>query len=254
MCKKFILCLLMPLCLFFSTITVAASETAKSEYTIEELEKQIEELTKQLNELKAAEGSSTEESLPETSLSEDVANADTTIEYTDIATVQMVQIALNEAGFNCGSADGKAGPKTKEQITLYQTANNLTVNGLVTEQLITSLGLADKVEERAKLEAEKATYSGDYSYEQLARTPDTYKGVKVKFSGKVVQTMEDTESGLGALRISVNSNHDVVYGLYAINTLDFRILEDDNVTIYGTSGGMYSYTAVRGNTVTSLWS
>ena len=252
--------LLLTVCLLSSSVVVYAAES-ESEPTMEEVLKQLEELKKENEELKAklaeVSGSETEalslnesEIETEIEMADDVASADTTIEYTDVATIQMVQIALNEAGYNCGTADGKAGPKTHEQVTAYQNDKGLTANGLITEQLIVSLGLSDKVAENAKAEAEKATYSTDYSYDQLARTPDTYKGAKVKFSGKVLQAQEDSDSDLGAMILTVNSNYDNVYVIYTLSDLNFRVLDDDNVTIYGTAQGMYSYETVRGNTLT----
>ena len=259
--KKRILIGALVLCLSANPLPVMATESTP---TLEELQKQIEALTKEDEELKNQLGvsdtssdSSQKDSIAAESVSDeapsvsdDIANADTTIEYNDIATVQMVQIALNEAGYNCGTADGKAGPKTREQISLYQTGNNLTVNGLITEQLIKSLGIADKVEENAKAEAEKATYSTEYSYDQLARTPDTYKGQKVKFSGQVIQGLEYADKDLGSIILKINSNYDTVYCVYTLSDLNFRVLDDDNITIYGVASGMYSYETVRGNTLT----
>lgn len=250
-----VLCLFLMLCVFSTAVIVNADETG-AEPTVEELQKQIEELQKENEELRK-ENEELKTKLGEEPVAEapvelaaDVASADTTVEYTDIATVQLVQIALNEAGYNCGTADGKAGTKTHEQVTAYQTANGLTVNGLITEQVIVSLGLGDKVAEAAKAEAEKASYSTEYSYDQLARTPDTYEGKKVKFSGKVLQAQEDTESDFGVIILTIDSSYNNVYVAYKLSNLDFRVLDGDQITIYGVAHGMYSYETVRGNTLT----
>ena len=210
----------------------------------EELRSQVENLTKELEELKGTEEK--KEELPE-----NVAGADTTVQYSDKATVKVVQETLNAAGYNCGTPDGVAGAKTTEQINAYQTAKGLVVNGIITDQLLESLGIADQLEEQAKIEADKASYSGDYTYEQLARNPDTYIGNKVKFSGKVLQVMEGSVS---YLRVAMNSDYNtVIFVTYDKEELTYRLLEDDMVTIYGSSLGVYSYEAVSGATITIPW-
>ena len=50
-------------------------------------------------------------------------------QYTDTATVQIVQKALNDAGFDCGTPDGKAGSKTVEALKAYQKSKGINVNG-----------------------------------------------------------------------------------------------------------------------------
>lgn len=44
---------------------------------------------------------------------------------------QKVQTALKNAGFYSGIADGKIGPKTREAIKAFQTANSLKADGVV---------------------------------------------------------------------------------------------------------------------------
>ena len=213
----------------------------------EELKTQIENLTKELEELKGQ--GEQEESTVE--VSDNVAGADTTVQYSDKTTVKIVQETLNALGYNCGTPDGVAGAKTTEQINKYETEKGLAVNGIITDQFLESLGIADQLEEQAKIEAEKASYSGDYSYEQLARNPDTYIGEKIRFSGKVLQVMEGKVS---YLRVAMNSNYDtVIFVTYDKDKLSYRLLDDDMVTIYGTSLGVYSYEAVSGATITIPW-
>ena len=62
--------------------------------------------------------------------------------YTDAETVKKVQTALNEAGYNCGPADGQAGNMTKAAIRQYQEANGLPVTGEITDSLLQSMGIA----------------------------------------------------------------------------------------------------------------
>ena len=61
--------------------------------------------------------------------------------YSDAATVKKVQEALNAAGFNCGTADGVAGPKTREAMHQYQQANGLEVTDQITDALLNAMGI-----------------------------------------------------------------------------------------------------------------
>ncbi|MCI6018434.1 MAG: hypothetical protein MRZ59_06250 [Clostridiales bacterium] len=89
------------------------------------------------------------------------------------------------------------------------------------------------------------------AYDKLARNPDKYDGKMVKFTGQVVQTIGN--SGLGALRVNVTKDRygyeDTVYVSYLIDSSN-RILEDDIITFYGVSMGLYSYESVMGATIT----
>ena len=62
--------------------------------------------------------------------------------HTDAATIQKVQQALNAAGFNCGTADGISGPKTREALHQYQQANGLTVSDQITDELLAAMGIS----------------------------------------------------------------------------------------------------------------
>lgn len=90
----------------------------------------------------------------------------------------------------------------------------------------------------------------DMSFEDLARDPDKHKGEKIKGYGKVVQVLEsDTEVDM---RINTSSDgwDDTVYVYYDPSLTESRILEDDYVTFYGVSDGLYSYTSTMGATIT----
>ena len=108
--------------------------------------------------------------------------------------------------------------------------------------------------EREQKAAEEAKgYETGITYAQLARTPDEYKGKKVKFSGRVIQVIEDAASGSNEvqIRLAVNDDYDtIVYAEYAKSTVSSRVLEDDEITIYGTSVGTISYQSTLGGTIT----
>lgn len=83
------------------------------------------------------------------------------------------------------------------------------------------------------------------AYTDVARNPDTYKGEKLRFSGKVLQVMEGTSEN--NLRVATDGKYDdVVFVGYDPKIMESRILEDDFVTIYGECIGLYSYTSTMG--------
>lgn len=109
-------------------------------------------------------------------------------------------------------------------------------------------------EEKKKKEAEHKAkeargYETGITYKQLARSPKKYMGEKVKFSGRIVQVIEHDVANQA--RMSTNGSYDdIILFTYDPNILDVRLLEDDNVTIYGTFIDVESYTTVMGAEVT----
>lgn len=228
---------------------------SSSDEELKELQKKIESLKADKKELNAKvkaleeelEALKNQEPEVETEPSTEIVG----LQYTDAAVVRMVQEALNAAGFDCGTPDGQAGSKTRAALESYQREKGINVNGVITDELLEALGIADKIEEAAKLEASKAQYSSDYSYESLARNPNTYKGQKGKFSGKVLQVMEGGTGYYSVMRLGIGGSYDnVMYIRYDGDLLSSRILEDDWVTVYGELTGVYTYESVWGNSIT----
>ncbi|AQR91232.1 cell envelope integrity protein TolA [Clostridium saccharobutylicum] len=105
-----------------------------------------------------------------------------------------------------------------------------------------------EAQDAKKAEEDKIGYDTGITYDQLARTPDDYKGKKAKFNGKVVQALEGT--GETDLRIAVNGNYDtILYVAYDSKISSVRILENDNVTVKGVSQGIYAYTSTSGRKI-----
>lgn len=98
-------------------------------------------------------------------------------------------------------------------------------------------------------EQEKARYNTGITYDQLARTPDDYKGEKVKFKGEVVQIMEG--DGEVTMRFAVNGDYDkMILAAYDSSIVSSRVLENDKITIYGISAGLYTYESTMGASIT----
>ena len=87
------------------------------------------------------------------------------------------------------------------------------------------------------------------AYDKLARTPDDYEYEKIKASGEVIQVMEG--DGETQLRVAVGGDYDTVLLVYYDSSIvDTRVLEDDNVTLYGISQGLYTYESTMGGDIT----
>jgi peptidoglycan hydrolase-like protein with peptidoglycan-binding domain len=52
-----------------------------------------------------------------------------------------VQVALQKAGYDSGSADGVVGPGTRDAISRYQRDHGLDVTGKISEPVLRALGL-----------------------------------------------------------------------------------------------------------------
>ena len=91
-----------------------------------------------------------------------------------------------------------------------------------------------------------------YSYDEIARDPDKYLGTYGKYTGKVIQVLEDGTDV--QLRVNITQGkytyEDTIYVSYTRTSGESRILEDDIITIYGQNGGTISYEAVSGATIT----
>lgn len=90
------------------------------------------------------------------------------------------------------------------------------------------------------------------SYKDLARSPDTYKGAKVKYTGEVAQVQESGNNV--ALRVNVTKTpygyDDTVFIIYDKNIVSGRILEDDIITFWGESAGLITYQTVLNSELT----
>lgn len=111
-----------------------------------------------------------------------------------------------------------------------------------------------EAEEKAAAEAKAAEIAKGYetgiTFDNLARTPDNYKGKKVKFSGKVIQVLEGTTET--QIRLAVNNDYDKVIfcRIPKAKTTSMRVLENDHIHIMGVSNGLISYQSTMGGNIT----
>jgi hypothetical protein len=90
-------------------------------------------------------------------------------------------------------------------------------------------------------------------YDGAARKPDDHTGKAVKFSGQVVQIMGDEYLDMRiALRGPADEYPDydrIVYVKYRAKEGEPRILENDQITVYGISNGLETYFALLGGEI-----
>lgn len=96
----------------------------------------------------------------------------------------------------------------------------------------------------------------DVPFDDLARNPDANKGKRVHFRGQIKQVIE-ASSNIVAYRISVEqdaygywTSDKVIYVTYIREGNDNRLLENDIVELWGTSGGTITYKSAMGGDIT----
>lgn len=92
-----------------------------------------------------------------------------------------------------------------------------------------------------------------YSYDEIARNPNSYIGKSAKFKGKVIQVLPDGDSY--TLRVNITAGRyswsDTILVTYTKqDSNEGNILEDDIVMLYGTLMGTYTYETVMGSQLT----
>ena len=155
------------------------------------------------------------------------------------------QKRLIELNYLSGSADGAFGGMTEEAVKLFQKEADIPQTGVIDKNTFSKLMASD---------APKAKVYTSMDYDAVSRDPALYEGNMYKITGKVLQVLEGSSWGGTTtvnLRVSTKGYSDnVVYVVYERPDNESRILEDDRVTICGIYTGLYSYTAVMGNTIT----
>lgn len=170
----------------------------------------------------------------------------------------------NNSNFECTLIDGydfTGNTNKKLSLTHLESSDINTEYEKIKQQeqeIINQVKVQKEAEEKAKKEKEEKEFKAScktYTYEQIARNPENFKGTNVKLTGEVVQVMTDSYSTNLRVNITKKGNYstyytDTIYVVYHPEVGEDKILEDDIITIYGTSQGDCSYTTVMGSTVT----
>jgi hypothetical protein len=94
------------------------------------------------------------------------------------------------------------------------------------------------------------SYNTGTTYEQLARTPDDYKNKKIKFTGRVVQVIEDSTDTQLRLAVDGDSDNMILVDFDPDILNGSRVLEDDLITVSGISLGTTTYESTMGGNIT----
>lgn len=87
------------------------------------------------------------------------------------------------------------------------------------------------------------------NYPFFAKNVALHKNEKIKFSGKVLQALENDD--ITSIRVAVDNDSDhVVYLIVVGDLLDIRVLDDDVINVTGTYSGLYTYSSTRGGEIT----
>ncbi|MBZ5958180.1 hypothetical protein KIJ03_02030 [Leuconostoc gelidum subsp. gasicomitatum] len=134
------------------------------------------------------------------------------------------------------------------------SADKASIDSSSSESASSSSAAAKESSEAASSEAAEKdpnSYKTDITYEQIARTPDSYEDKKIQFTGKVLQTMENDDDSV-QIRLAVDGNYDNILLVNIDKSLlnNSRILEDDLITVSGISKGTVSYKSTSGSRIT----
>lgn len=163
--------------------------------------------------------------------------------------------------FKCTKSDrnliGKSMTGTSyKQIDFIYVNNGKDIESVYNETLKQE---KEKKEEEEKIKKEKEeqdfkTSCKTYTFEQMARNPEKFKGTNVKITGEVIQALYGSNSVDLRVNITKKGSYstyytDTIYVTYYTKPGEDKILEDDIITIYGTSKGDYTYTSTIGATI-----
>lgn len=92
-----------------------------------------------------------------------------------------------------------------------------------------------------------------FTYDEIARHPDDHMLEAAKFTGEVVQVVEDGDTVV--MRLAITKGRyvwsDPILVCYSrTDSSEGRILEDDIITVYGVMMGTYTYTSTMGASIT----
>ena len=145
---------------------------------------------------------------------------------------------------NCHVIGSKEKAKEKNQ----QLLNNIDNQKNISEQI-----KADKIrKDQEALIAKRNEYiskCGVADYNDVLRYPTKYEDKYIYVNGRVIQISEGWFDSV-TIRLNDSSNNTWYIKYSYENDNEPRIIENDNITVYGESTGTTSYTAVLGNQVT----
>lgn len=156
----------------------------------------------------------------------------------------MIYALKNRPAVNDSSNQIK--PISKLKVKTYMTSLDSSKHD--NENSYLSSGSSESSEASSTINA--SDYNTGITYDQIARTPDEYKGKNITLTGEVIQVVGgDDETDL---RVAVDGNYDnVIMVGYDPDIMNgSRILENDKITFYAESLGTTTYKSTMGGKIT----
>ncbi len=139
------------------------------------------------------------------------------------------------------------------EITSQPTA---TTKGRKVQKCSVCGGTVQEEEFEKSAEEIKADYKSNcatYTYNEISRNPENYRGKYAHFKGEIIQSIESGDSYTFRVDITKTSYGwtDTILVTYTKKeATESRLLEDDVVNIYGILAGTHTYETVMGNEMT----
>ena len=135
----------------------------------------------------------------------------------------------------------------KAKAKYEELANNKETYKNYAEQLKAESENAEK-EKEASTKSDYVAKCQEYDYNEIQRNPDNYKDKYIKVSGKVIQVSNGLFNSV-TLRVN-DANDNTWYVTYSYDKGESKILDSDNITVYGKSKGVTTYTSITGASIT----
>ncbi|WP_428815753.1 transcriptional regulator [Lactococcus lactis] len=169
--------------------------------------------------------------------------------------IVVVALGMHFTGGAKGGDGGDSSDSTKESQSTMTSKEKASSEAVEASKAKADADQAakDKAAAKAKEEADAknpATYP-TLTYDEMARNGNKHKGEKLQITGKVIQ-VTDGDDGTATLRVATNGDYDDVY-LAQIDSSEWenhRLLEGDQVTLYGKVYGLYTYESTMGGNIT----
>jgi len=230
-----------------SSLSAVQEELADKNKTIESLVNENKELADKKAALESLEAEYKSQESEKADLEEAVASIQA--EYEGYQEEMEPFEAMNAAQAEASKAEAekiKASIEAEEKASQEAAEASIAVSRAAAEAERLASEAAEEAERLAK---EKAGYNTGITFDQLARTPDEYELEKVKFTGTVIQVMEGDD--VIQIRFAVNDDYDqILFCEYDPSIVTQRVLEDDTITFYGISFGLYTYESTMGASIT----
>ena len=105
----------------------------------------------------------------------------------------------------------------------------------------------------AEIKSDYISNCANYTYKEISRNPDNYKGKYAHFKGEIIQSIESGDSYTFRVNISRTSwgwTDTILVSYTKKEASESRLLEDDVVDLYGMLAGTHTYETVMGNEMT----